>query len=170
MLTRREMLFKWALYAAAAALCLLIQGALLRRITLWGVIPFLYPLLAILPATYEGPRSGAVFALCLGVLCDVLLPDLFPCLYTLTFPVAALLTGLMARSLLPAGIRCTVAAAPTAFALTDLLRCFILALNGSAAWGAGLSVMLREFLVTLPLAVPATWLFRAVHRKVHEND
>ena len=36
MLARNEIMIKWSLYAAAAALCLLAQGAIFQRITLWG--------------------------------------------------------------------------------------------------------------------------------------
>ena len=32
MIARNETIFKWALYAAATALCLLIQGGLLQRL------------------------------------------------------------------------------------------------------------------------------------------
>ena len=41
MLARNEIIFKWSLYAGATVLLLLLQGSLLQRITLWGVIPFL---------------------------------------------------------------------------------------------------------------------------------
>lgn len=170
MLVRNEILFKWALYGAAAMLCLVIQGVILQRFTVWGVIPFLYPLAAVIPATYEDIVSGTAFALGVGVVCDLLLPDAFPCLYTLIFPIAGLAAGLLARSVLPAGIFCSLAAALSAFLLTDLTRCVLLAMNGHAAWGAGLSVTVREFLVTLPLIFPVTALFSAVHRKVHAND
>ena len=57
MLARNETIFKWFLYAAAAAACLAAQGAVLQRITLWGVIPFLCPLLAAIPATWESPAA-----------------------------------------------------------------------------------------------------------------
>ena len=74
MLARNEVIIKWTLYALATALCFLLQGALLQRITIWGVIPFLYPMLAAVPATYEAPVPATIFALCVGVVCDVLLP------------------------------------------------------------------------------------------------
>jgi len=170
MLVRRAVFLKWFFYAAAAAVFFVLQDAILQRITIWGVIPFLYPLIAILPATYEGPAPGAVFALCLGVFCDALLPDQFPCLYTLVFPLAGMLAGGLSRRVLPAGLFCTIAAAAISFLLTDLLRCLLLWTSGKLVWSIGLFLMLREFLITLPLTIPATWLFRAVHRKVHEND
>lgn len=170
MLARNETIFKWALYAAGAALCLLVQGSLLQRITLLGVIPFLPPLLAAIPATYESPFAGSVYALCMGVLCDQLLPGPIPCFYTLVFPLAGLLASLISKSLLPAGFLCALAVSVLAFLLTDLFHCLLLAIGGKAAWGAGFSVLARETLVTLPLAIPVTALFWAIHRRTHLND
>ena len=170
MLARNETIIKWLIYTAATAVWLLVQGAFCQRITVWGVIPFLYPMLAAIAATFEAPVPSTVFALCLGVLCDILLPDAMPCLYTLIFPVIALCASLLAQHLMPAGLLCSLIVSALAFLLTDLFRCVLLALNGHAAWGAGLSVMVREFLVTLPLMFPAAALFSAVHRRVHIND
>ena len=170
MLARNETIFKWALYAAAAALCLLVQGALLQRVTLLGVIPFLYPLLAAIPASCESPLSGTVFALCMGVLCDQLLPGPIPCFYTLIFPLAGLLASLIARSLLPAGFLCSLTVSALAFLLTDLFHCLLLWVDGKAAWSAGAFLTLREFCVTAPLVPLMTLLFSAVHRRTHRDD
>ena len=156
MLARNKLIIKWALYAAAALLCLLVQGALLQRITIWGVIPFLYPLLAAIPATWESPVSGTVFALCMGIVCDLLLPDAIPCLSTLIFPLAA-------------GYLCSLAGTAAAFLLTDGFRCFLLWAGGQSAWQAGGWLMVREFCVTAPLVIPVTILFRAVARKVRRS-
>ena len=166
MLARNKTIYKWLLYGAAAALCLAVQGALLQRITLWGVIPFLYPLTAVIPATYESPVSGTIFALCVGVVCDLLLPEAVPCLYTLVFPLAGLCAALLSRSLLPAGVLCSLAAAAVSFLLTDGLRCFLLWMSGQGAWQTGGYLMLREFCVTAPLVLPVTLLFRGVARRV----
>ena len=114
MLARNKLLVKWFLYAVAAAACLLVQTALLQRFTVWGVIPFLYPLLAAIPATRESPVAGAAFALCVGVACDLLLPGAVPCLYTLTFPLAGLCAGLLAQSVLPAGYFCSLVSSAAA--------------------------------------------------------
>ena len=165
MLARTATILKWALYAAAACLCLMVQGAVLQRFTIWGVIPFLYPLLAAIPATYETPVSATVFALCVGIVCDLLLPGSIPCLYTLLFPLAGLCGALLSRSLLPAGPLCSLAAGAAAFLLTDGFRCFVLWINGRAAWRAAGFLMVREFLVTAPLIIPMTLLFRAVARR-----
>lgn len=165
MLARTATILKWTLYAVAAVFCLFLQTALFQRITLWGVIPFLYPLLAAIPATYETPVSGAIFSLCLGIVCDLLLPGSIPCLYTLIFPLVGLCSSLLSRSFLPAGLFCSLTASLVSFFLVDGFRCFVLWINGRAAWQTGGFLMVREFCVTAPLIVPLTFLFRAVARQ-----
>ena len=103
MLARSATIIKWVLYALAGLACAVVQAAVLQRFTLWGVIPFLYPLIAALPATFEGPAAGTVYALAAGVLCDLLLPSPIPCFYTLIFPLVGLSAGLLSQSLIPAG-------------------------------------------------------------------
>jgi hypothetical protein len=169
-LARNEIIIKWIIYAAATAVWLLVQGAFCQRITVWGVIPFLYPMLAAIAATFEAPVPSTVFALCLGVLCDILLPDAMPCLYTLIFPVIALCASLLAQHLMPAGLLCSLIVSALAFLLTDLFRCFLLAVNGVSPWGTGLSIMLREFLVSAPLLIPITLLYRKVYHITHFYD
>ena len=103
MLARNETILKWVMYTAVTVLCFLVQEAFLQRFTLWGVIPFIYPLLAAIPAAYEGSVPGTVFALAVGVVCDLVLPGPLPCFYTLIFPVVGLCAALLSRNLLPAG-------------------------------------------------------------------
>ena len=88
MLARNETIFKWTLYAAVTALCFLLQSFILQRFTVLGVIPFIYPVVVAVLAMLEGPFPGTVFAIVVGVVCDVLLPGAFPCLYTVIFPLA----------------------------------------------------------------------------------
>jgi len=170
LLARNETIFKWALYAAAAALCFFVQAFVLQRFTVWGVIPFLYPALAAIPATYEGPVPGTVFALAVGVVCDLLLPEPLPCFYTLVFPLVGLCASLIAQSWLPAGFLCSLAVTALGFVLTGVFHCFLLWTREKAAWEAGAFVCCRELLVSLPLAIPATLLFSAVHRRTHLDD
>ena len=170
MLARNETIFKWALYAGATAVFFLLQGAVLQRITLWGVIPFLYPLIAALPAIFEGPAAGTVYALACGVFCDLLLPSPIPCFYTLIFPLVGLSAGLLSQSLIPAGYLCSAAASLPAYLLTGVFHCIVLWATGHAAWTAGLSVTLRELCVSLLWSLPMTWLFRRVYLRVHVDD
>ena len=170
MRSRNETIFKWVLYAAATALCFLAQAFLLQRITLWGVIPFLYPVVAAVAASYEGPVPGTIYALVLGVICDLLLPGPIPCFYTLIFPPVGLGAALISQSLRPAGVVCSLVASALAFLLTDGFHCLVLWATGKTAWAAGGWVMVREFCVTAALAIPVTLLFRAVFRRTHLDD
>ena len=170
MLARNETIFKWTLYAAAALLCVFAQAAVLQRVSIWGVIPFLYPALAAIPATYENPASGTAFALAIGVLCDLLLTAPIPCFYTLVFPLVGLCAGLLSQGAIPAGFGCSLASTAIAFILTGAFHCLLLWFHGKAAWGAGAFVAFRECLVTLPFTLPMTVLFQAVHRRTHLDD
>lgn len=170
MLARNETILKWLLYTAATALCMILQGLVLQRITIWGVIPFLCPLLAAIPASYEGSVPGTVFALGVGVLCDLVFPVALPCFYTLVFPVAGLCAALLSQDLLPAGFLCSLVGSAAAFLLMDGFSAFLLWLHGHAAWGAAAYVLLREFCVTAPLVIPVTLLYREVFRRTRFDD
>ena len=170
MLARNETIFKWALYAAATLLCFLAQAFLFQRLTIWGVIPFVYPLLAAIPAAYEGPVPGTVFALAVGVVCDLILPGPLPCFYTLVFPLVGLCAALLAQNWLPAGFLCSLAVTAATFFLTGCFTALLLWLRGNSSWGASAFLTLREFCVTAPLTVPATVLYRAVYRRAHRDD
>lgn len=170
MLARNETIFKWLLYASAAFACFLLQGMLLQHLTLWGVIPFLYPLIAAIPATYEGPAAGAAFALSVGVACDLLLPGASPCLYTLTFPLVGLCAGLLSQSVLRTGALCSILSSFAAFFITGLAGCLLLWGRGKAAWSSAAYLSLREFCVTVPLSLPLTALFHAIYRRTHLDD
>ena len=170
MLARSATIFKWTLYTLAGLVWAVVQAAFLQRVTIWGVIPFLYPLIAALPATFEGPAAGTVYALACGVFCDLLLPSSIPCFYTLILPLVGLAAGLLSQSLIPAGYLCSAAAALPAYLLTGIYHCIVLWAQGHPAWGAAMSVTLRELCVSLLWSLPMTWLFRRVYLRVHVDD
>ena len=170
MLARSATIFKWTLYTLAGLVWVVVQAAFLQRVTIWGVIPFLYPLIAALPATFEGPAAGTVYALACGVFCDLLLPSSIPCFYTLILPLVGLAAGLLSQSLIPAGYLCAAAAALPAYLLTGIFHCIVLWAQGHPAWGAAMSVTLRELCVSLLWSLPMTWLFRRVYLRVHVDD
>ncbi len=170
MLARSATIFKWTLYTLAGLVWVVVQAAFLQRVTIWGVIPFLYPLIAALPAIFEGPAAGTVYALACGVFCDLLLPSSIPCFYTLILPLVGLAAGLLSQSLIPAGYLCSAAAALPAYLLTGIFHCIVLWAQGHPAWGAAMSVTLRELCASLLWSLPMTWLFRRVYLRVHVDD
>lgn len=171
MLARNETIIKWLLYTAAALACFVIQGTVLQRISIWGVIPFVYPAVAAIPATYEGTVPGTAFAVGVGVACDLLLPASSPCFYTLVFPLVGLCASLISQNWLSAGFLCSLATGALAFVFTGAFHCFLLWSRGKTAWAVGAVLAGREMLVSvILLTIPVTLLYRAVHRRAHKND
>ncbi len=167
MIVRSALMYKWTLYGLAAALCMAVQGMVLHRFHLWGVIPFLYPLLASIPASFEDPFHGTSLSLGLGVVCDLILPDRLPCFYTLTFPLTGLASSLLGRELLP-GYLCSYAVSALAFLMNGFFHCLF---SGFPYWTAGAELSARECLVTVPFFAPIlTALFRAVAERTRYEE
>lgn len=170
MLTRNEKIFKWILYGLATVFLYFIQGALLQRIHIWNVIPFLYPMLPAVLGMYEGSISGSIYGMVLGIWCDQLLPAPIPCFYTLVFPLIGLFSALIAEGFLPAGFLCGLVVSALSFFLTDIFHCFLLWTSGQNAWQAGLDTMFREYLISLPLLILISALFAAIFRRTRFDD
>lgn len=142
--TTRDTAVKWTAYGAACLLLLFGHGLTLSHLRVWGIAPFLPPLLPAVLASMEDRLEGFVFALAFGVLCDLALTAPLPCLYTIAFPLTALLAALIARSVLQPGILCSLAVSTAAFVLVDLITAVTLlarrtlgAVRHRAARGAG---------------------------------
>lgn len=171
MVARSELILRWSLYGAAGLLTCLLQGLILQRLSIWGVMPFLYPALAAMVAVREGALpAGAVYALALGAVCDLALPGAIPCFYSVAFPLAAMLSGLLTRSWLSSNFLSSLAASALSFLVTGLLHAGVLAAMGHGAFGAAMAVTGKEFLVTLPLLPFLYLLLRFLHRKTHPYD
>ena len=171
MVARSELILRWSVYGGAGLLVCLVQGLILQRLDLWGVMPFLYPALAAMVAIWEGavPRR-AVYALCLGALCDLALPGSVPCFYTVTLPLAAILAGLLTREWLSSHLLSALAASALSYLVTGLLHAGVLAVTGHGAFVTAMAVAGKEFLITLP-ALPLLYLLlRFLHGKTHLYD
>lgn len=171
MLARSEVYIKWTLYALSGLLCWFVQGSILQRVCICGVIPFLYPLPGAMLGVLEGPFRGTVYALAAGFLCDQFLPTPIPCLYTLIFPLTGLLSGLFAGSGLKAGILCGILCGALSVALTGGFELLIFWLQGKQnLWPAAGLVIGKETALSTPFAIPVYALFWLVHRHVHRWD
>ena len=100
-MNQRDMFFKWLYYAGAVLLLVLVQSLVLNRISVWAVHPFLPPVIAGIMAMLEGPAEGAVFGGIFGLLCDLTMPGVIPCFYTLAFLAAALPAAMIAKPGIP---------------------------------------------------------------------
>ena len=134
--TTRDTAVKWTAYALACLLLLFGHELTLAHLRVWGIAPFLPPLLPAVLASMEDRLEGFVFALAFGVLCDLALTAPLPCLYTIASPLTALLAALIARSVLQPGILCSLAVSTAAFVLVDLITAVTLLAGGRSELSA----------------------------------
>ena len=71
MMPKSYLVFKWTVYSLATLGLFALQYLVLSHIQVLGLSPFLYPILPAVAASYEGLRRGSVFALVVGVVCDL---------------------------------------------------------------------------------------------------
>lgn len=165
MTANRDLWIKWSVYAAASLLLMLLHALTLRSLAPWGTATFLPPLLAGVVASLEEPRPAVVYALALGIACDLTVAAPFPCLYTLAFPAAALLASALAQSVLQPGVLCSVAVTVLTFAVTDFLNILALALRGERAFAAMGLTALRETALSCLLLLVCHPLLTHIHKK-----
>ena len=171
MLGRTEIIFKWLLYAAGVLICWILHGVALQFLDIFGVMPFIFPILAAVIAMYEGPFSGSVCALVMGILCDLTISVPIPCFYTLIFPIIGMLAGLISQNWLPMSFWCAVILSLMAFALTDSFHCLLLTLKGSGhAIQAAADLAFRETGASMPFLIPVYFVFRRIYEICHVYD
>ena len=164
--TTRDTAVKWTAYALACLLLLFAHALTLSYLRVWGgIAPFLPPLLPAVLASMEDRLEGFVFALAFGVLCDLALTAPLPCLYTIAFPLTALLAALIARSVLQPGILCSLAVSTAAFVLVDLITAVTLLAGGRSELSAIALRAVQELALSLPLLIVCHPVLAFLHRK-----
>lgn len=165
MLTRRDLIIKWTTFALASLLLLSLHTLLLGGLRLWGVRQFLPPLLVGVVASMEDTRSGMLYALVTGVLCDLCIAGVFPAVYTLSFTIAALLCSILAKSVLQPGVICSFTVSALVFIVTDLLNMLGLFFTGRTQLRPMLMLSLREMGASVILLAVVHPLVRFLHKK-----
>ncbi len=164
-MSQRNALYRWIFYGLAAALFLFLQGMLLNRLRVWGVHPFLPPVLAVVAAVWEDRQqslcAGAVF----GLLCDLTLGPPIPCFYVLTFAAAAFLAGFASKRWIQPGFLCALAVSLAALVLNGSFYALVLSVRGVNDAAAAAALIGREVLLTLPLIPFVYLLFRRIRRR-----
>ena len=171
MLGRTEIIFKWLLYAAGVLICWSLHGVALQFLNIFGVMPFIFPMLAAVIAMYEGPFSGSICALVMGILCDLTISVPIPCFYTLVFPIIGMLAGLIAKNWLPMSFWCAAILSLLAFTLTDSFHFLLLVLKGGGhAAQAAIDLACRETGASMPFLIPVYFVFRRIYEICHVYD
>lgn len=156
---------KWTFYALAALLLCFFKRVLLGSVSVWGVLPFLPPVLLAVMASFEQPKAAVLLGIVFGALCDLVLPASLSCLYTLAFTAAALLISTLLSNLLQQGFARALLATVLAFLVTDLLQALaLLPRSGMSALLPMLHLFAKETALSCLLLLPSYPLLRAVHR------
>lgn len=161
MYNRKQQLFLWGFYLAAALALGLLQILLAGWTSHWQVVPFLLPLLVAVCATYE--THSAFFALLMGLCADSILAVPFPCCYTLCFPPLALLISSMARWLLSPGFLCSLAACVLLFTGMN----GVILLYFRLQYASALLPLCRTAAMELLLSLPALLLVHPLCTWIH---
>ena len=163
---KRYYVIKWVIYALATAFLLLFQLLVVYHIRLWGLTPFLPPIIVGVVSSFEGRDASPVFAAAFGLLCDLTAAAVpLPGFFCLAFTLSALLSSFITETLFSRDLLGCLVAASLCSALTGLLRVLVLSAAGQPAFAAMCSVAAREFLISLPLLIIVYPTLRWVHRK-----
>lgn len=159
----RKKLLTWVLYSLCALAAAALQTLVLSRLRVWGVHPFILPVTAAVIAVFPERRTAVAFGAFLGFVCDLVMPDIMPCFYLVTFALAALLTNLLAQRVISTPFLCALAGAGIALALNGLGHGAVLLLLYGSAHGA-LLLLVQETVLSVLGAVPLFFLLRWVNR------
>ena len=157
--------FKWAVYALATLLFFALQGLVLDHVRVWGLTPFLYPILPAVEAMYEGPRRGPVFALVMGLFCDILIWGPFEGFYALSFTIIALISAVIGENMLTPGTFCALLVSVGALLGTGGLRVLAHLLSGGQYVRLTARLALGEAIISLPALLLILPVYRTIHRR-----
>lgn len=165
MLPKSYIIAKWTVYSLATLSLFALQHLILNHISIFGVTPFIYPMLPALVASYEGLRRGSVFALAMGAVCDMLIIGPFPGFYTVIFAVIGIFAALIGENVLSPGWLCGFTVSLMALALNVAARLALYLLSGELHPLLMGQIALCECILSLPAILPALLLYRTIHRR-----
>ena len=165
MLPKSYIIAKWSIYGLATLLLAGLQHVVLNHVSLWGVTPFLYPILCALVSSYEGLQRGSKFSLVMGVLCDLLILGPFDGFYTITFTLIGIFAALIGENLLSPGWLCGFTVSSMGMVLVNLARLLMYLLSGNLHPLLMCRIALIEILITLPMLLPALPVYRWIYSR-----
>lgn len=160
---------KALLYALCAAVTLLLQQTVFCRIVVLGVKPMFVPVIVVAIGLFENGMWGGIFGLAAGLLCDAASSDT-TVLYTVIMAAIGFFSGVMTAAYINKRFYSYMIVAALALALTALCRIVPLWVYYSAPLGPLLRTGGLQVLWSLPFAVPAYFVCRAVSRREDRAD
>lgn len=163
-MTRRDYTLKWLFYSLTTLFFVVLQSWVLPHVTVWGIHPFLLPVIVALATMWEG-NEGLLFSLFFGLLTDLTTTGPIPCFYTLAFFVAAAAAMLIAKRVLVPGFFCAVIVSVLAIILCDLLQILFLSYSTGLAIFPALLLLAKELLLSVVCMPLIFFPFRRLHTR-----
>lgn len=166
----RDFVYKWLFYSLVTLAFVLLQVFVLVHIRVWGVHPFVFPVLVAIVAALESVHESAIYALTLGVLLDITMPAVIPCFYTVAFLAVVLpVSRLLSAKVLSLPFFCCMLCGGLSIVCTDLLHMLFLNASVSFSFTTALLLMGKELLLTLPL-IPLVYLPTYKIRRIFHRE
>ena len=165
----RDYVYKWLFYALISLLFILVQCFGLVYLRVWGVHPFLFPVLVSTVAALETAHESAIYALVLGFLMDITMPGVIPCFYTVAFLVVFVVTRLLSGKVLSWPFFCCMLCGVLSIVCCGLLNILCLRASISFSLTHALLLMGKELLLTAPL-MPLVYLPMRKLRLVFDRE
>lgn len=164
MLPKSYIIYKWFIYALATLALFAFQHLILGNIHILGITPFCYPILPALVASYEGLHRGSIFALCVGIVCDLLIFGPFDGFFTIIFALIGIFSALISENLFSPGWVCGLVVSLLGLGLTLAARLALFLLAGELRPLLMVPQALIECAISLPTLFVALPLYEYVHR------
>lgn len=166
---RRGYVYKWLSYTLVSLLFILVQCFGLVHLRIWGVHPFLFPVLVSTVAALETAHESAIYTLALGLLMDLTMPGVLPCFYTVAFLVVFVATQLLSAKVLSWPFFCCMLCGVLSMVCCSGLSALFLQAKADFTPLSALMLLGKELLLTLPL-MPLVYLPMRKLRQVFDRE
>ena len=166
---RRGYVYKWLSYTLVSLLFILVQCFGLVHLRVWGVHPFVFPVLVSTVAALETAHESAIYTLALGLLMDLTMPGVLPCFYTVAFLVVFVATQLLSAKVLSWPFFCCMLCGVLSMVCCSVLNILFLQAKVDFTPLSALMLLGKELLLTLPL-MPLVYLPMRKLRQVFNRE
>lgn len=165
----RDYVYKWLSYTLVSLLFILVQCFGLVHLRVWGVHPFIFPVLVSTVAALETAHESAIYTLALGLLMDLTMPGVLPCFYTVAFLLVFVATQLLSAKVLSWPFFCCMLCGVLSMVCCSGLSTLFLQAKVDFTPLSALMLLGKELLLTAPL-MPLVYLPMRKLRQVFDRE
>lgn len=160
----KKLILKSVFYTLLLLLLYFLQVSLFSRLYIFGVKPFLFPLIAVCIGLFEGSMLGGVLGLVCGVLCDFAMAD-STVMFTIFMPFIGFVVGLLTEHVFARGFPSCLVCSAISLLLCAFLQSFKLLIFIGADKLALLKTGLLQSACSIIFILPIYWTVRTISRR-----